>query len=105
MYYYTTVSLAKAKESAVFGTNFSTNAYHLIGRFLLARSIPGSKRDLLSGDRVYRIHENDVVRLDLDGLERRILPTRIGDFLFIKLSTDPTATVPVKDCVWLPVGP
>lgn len=102
-YIYTVVTRAKALESTVFGTTFSTNAYQLIAKFLFLRNIAASKKDLINGDRVYRMHRNAAKRLELDKLDRRFIPTRLGDFIFDKTS-DPTAGRATVDNIWLPVG-
>ncbi len=109
-YLYTFVTRAKAQESTVFGTDFSTNAYQQLERFFLLRNIPADKKDLANGDRSYRMHTNAVRRLDLKRVnesqvmvEKRFAPTTLGDFVFD--AADPTAGKLAKHTVWLPVGP
>lgn len=102
-YFYATVTREKALEKALFGSAIPSNAYSYIESFMQLRSIPGSKKDLVNGDRVYRIHANDVVRLDLDRLGRRFIPTRLGNFFFEQV--DQVQGKAVKDHAWLPVGP
>jgi hypothetical protein len=109
-YLYTYVTLAKAQESTVFGTTWSTNAWHLLEKFFVAREIPADKKDLANGDRAYRMHTNFKLRLDLKRVnesqvmvEKRFAPTTLGDFVFNEI--DPTTGKLAKHTVWLPVGP
>lgn len=103
MFYYTTITRERVLASNQLETSWTTNAFLLLERFFLFREIPGAKKDLLNGDRVYRVHAQDVVRLDLDNLGRRHVENRSGIYLFDVV--DPTAGVASKDDVWLPVGP
>jgi len=103
LFFYTTITRAKALEPSDFGTSWTSHPYHLVERWFISREIPGAKRDLLNGDRVYRVHKQDVVRLDLDNLERRYIQNRTGTYYFDTI--DPTSGKAMKDDVWLPVGP
>jgi hypothetical protein len=103
VYYYTLITRDKSLESSQFETSWTANAWHLMERLFVLREIPADTKRLLNGDRVYRVHESHVVRLDLDRLERRYVENRSGIYFFD--TTDPTSGKAVMDEVWLPVGP
>ena len=100
---YTTVTRLQATTEPEFGSLFSTSPYLRIERHLLARSVPGAKKDLITGDRVYRIHVSHLPRLNLDLLERRIIPTT--EITFVLGPTDPTIGIKSINDTWIPVGP
>jgi len=102
-WYYATITRARALESNIFETTWTTNAYLQLENWVIYAGIPGSKMDLLNGDRVYRVHSNHIIRLKLDGLGRRFIPFRLGDFYFYP--TDPTLGQAKKHDMWLPIGP
>jgi hypothetical protein len=102
-FYYTTVTRAKVLETNQFETTWTTNAYLQIENWVIGHCVIGSKMDLLNGDRVYRIHSNNISRLKLNSVEQRYIPTRVGDFFFD--TVNPTLGQAKKDDTWLPIGP
>lgn len=102
-FYYTIVTREQALQSDLFETTWTTNAYLQIEHKIKAVCIPASKVDLLSGDRVYRIHDTHIKRLKIDGLEVPYIPTRLGNYYFT--TTDPTVGQAKKHDTWLPMGP
>lgn len=108
-YLFTTVTREQSLQPALFLTDYSTHPYARLESYFIEHNIPADKKDLFSGDRVYRMHSNSKRRLEVKKIninqvmvEKLFIPTSVGEFFLT--DTDPTAGLLVKHDVWLPVG-
>ena len=108
-YLFTRVTALQANQPSLFLTNYSNHPYMRLEQYFIERGMAADKKDLNSGDRIYRTHSNFKRRLEVRKInvnqvmvEKLFIPTSGGDFFFT--DTDPTAGQLVVHDVWLPVG-